>query len=220
MSKNRDKQLTVRRQRTLQQQPNEQMRHRAFAAAICRCAPQRISDTTLAAIDAIRAELLACVPTEHQVEFITRYFGLGRNTFETTDQIMETEGVARTTVINCIGRAIRAMHEYLQEAHPYILEQVHQQILQDDPTFWDRVDRSGECWLWTGAIDLGYGVVKRGGKKWQATRYAYHLTHGNIKRGMFIIHSCGNRACVRPDHLYEGEPGDWGAHGTFQLDID
>jgi hypothetical protein len=50
-------------------------------------------------------------------------------------------------------------------------------VVRDD--FWDRLDRGGSCWLWTGAKDPnGYGVVKVDGRLWKAHRYAWHLAQG------------------------------------------
>lgn len=72
--------------------------------------------------------------------------------------------------------------------------------------FWSKVDKSGECWLWTGKITRdGYGcfTVHEGGKtKFHgAHRIAYILENGSIPDGMDIDHTCFVRACVRPDHL-------------------
>ena len=63
----------------------------------------------------------------------------------------------------------------------------------------------GACVLWTGAIHhIGYGVVRYGGRQWQAHRLKYVLTHGEILPGIQVNHRCDNRACVRIDHLKLG----------------
>lgn len=74
-------------------------------------------------------------------------------------------------------------------------------------SFWKRVDKSGDCWIWTGwKSERGYGLVSLGGKKYtRATRIAWEMTRGPIPEGMEIRHVvCHNPSCVRPDHL---EPG-------------
>ena len=71
--------------------------------------------------------------------------------------------------------------------------------------FWDRVDRTGECWLWSGATDPnGYGMVKVDGRLWKAHRYAWRLAHDREPPAkVTIVQSCGHRACCRPEHLGE-----------------
>jgi hypothetical protein len=68
--------------------------------------------------------------------------------------------------------------------------------------FWAKVDKSGECWLWTaGTSRKGYGAILVEGKGRAAHRVAYELVNGPIPEGMQIDHMCHTRACVRPDHL-------------------
>jgi hypothetical protein len=71
--------------------------------------------------------------------------------------------------------------------------------------FWAKVDRTflaGYCWPWRGAkSDNGYPNISVGGSTVYAHRVAYHLVKGPIPAGMIVDHGCGNRSCVRPDHL-------------------
>lgn len=69
------------------------------------------------------------------------------------------------------------------------------------PRFWENVDKSGECWVWTAALDQdGYGTCRRGGTK-RAHRVAYEELVGPIPDGLVVDHLCRNRACVNPLHL-------------------
>lgn len=68
----------------------------------------------------------------------------------------------------------------------------------------EKVERSGDCWQWTGAVrGTGYGIIGTGvGKKTGAVhRVAYELFKGQIPDGLHLDHLCRNRLCVNPDHL-------------------
>ena len=70
-----------------------------------------------------------------------------------------------------------------------------------------RVDRSGECWEWTGHFDgVGYGKIvrKMGGPSIGAHRLSWFLERGEIPCGLFVCHHCDNRKCVRVEHLFLG----------------
>lgn len=68
--------------------------------------------------------------------------------------------------------------------------------------FWRKIDRSGDCWTWMGATNLGgYGRFAVDGRRVMAHRVAYTLTVGQIPDGMQLDHLCRNRICVNPDHL-------------------
>jgi hypothetical protein len=71
--------------------------------------------------------------------------------------------------------------------------------------FWEKVDRSGECWTWLPMVaGQRYGRVRLAGQKLLAHRVAYELEVGPIPLGLEILHGCDNDACVRPSHLRVG----------------
>ena len=75
--------------------------------------------------------------------------------------------------------------------------------------FWRKVDRSGDCWLWTGSkMAGGYGLFgrNRSGNRFtkRAHRVAYTLVVGPIPDGMFLLHACDTPACCNPAHLHPG----------------
>lgn len=68
--------------------------------------------------------------------------------------------------------------------------------------FWDRVQKTGTCWLWTGTInDSGYGIFSVRNNRLRAHRFSWELHESAIPEGMQVDHRCRNRQCVNPDHL-------------------
>lgn len=68
--------------------------------------------------------------------------------------------------------------------------------------FWEKVDKSGEHWLWTASCRHGYGQLNIGNNKIEdAHRISYQLHHGSIPEGMDIDHECRVTQCVKPEHL-------------------
>lgn len=69
--------------------------------------------------------------------------------------------------------------------------------------FWSRVDRSGDCWVWTGARTLsGYGRFYIASKpNTAAHRFSWELLRGAVRDGLQLDHLCRNRLCVNPAHL-------------------
>ena len=71
--------------------------------------------------------------------------------------------------------------------------------------FWANVERTDECWNWTARTnEKGYGPFAVAGKPVTAHRLSYELNVGKIVNGSWVLHSCDNPKCVRPDHLRLG----------------
>lgn len=86
--------------------------------------------------------------------------------------------------------------------------------------FWSKVDKSpgqgpnGDCWLWKGGnrgsrvsslSNTFYGGFRNNeGKIVLAHRVSYALAHGAIPAAVSILHTCDTPACVRVEHLFEG----------------
>jgi len=73
---------------------------------------------------------------------------------------------------------------------------------EEEQRFWQKVKKSNCCWIWTASVaSTGYGFFRnKATKSRYAHIYAWYLAHKEQPNEP-VIQLCGNRRCVRPDHL-------------------
>jgi hypothetical protein len=67
--------------------------------------------------------------------------------------------------------------------------------------------KEDECWIWTGPMHAtrGYGIFEVYGIEYKAHRVSFFYFNKRTEESeMDILHTCDNRRCCNPKHLYEG----------------
>lgn len=75
---------------------------------------------------------------------------------------------------------------------------------------WTKVNKKDRdlCWNWTSSTLRGYGVAYFQGQSWRAHRLIWTFVNGPIPDGLHVLHTCDNKCCCSPAHLFLGTQAD------------
>lgn len=105
-----------------------------------------------------------------------------------------------------MNEAAKIVPQFSEEVTKKDLARFHSKYRKDgpapDPALYGDI---GACWVWTGTLRLdGYGHFKMKRKLYGAHRFFWMLRHGEIPKGLCVMHLCDRPLCVNPAHLRIG----------------
>lgn len=99
-----------------------------------------------------------------------------------------------------LAKGLCAAHYKQMKRHGRL--SVIEEVSSIEDRFWVNITKKGDCWIWSGPIDKGYGRLYYEGKGYQAHRWSYEQhKHVRLTKKDTLDHLCRNTLCCNPEHL-------------------
>lgn len=179
----------IPRCRTCANDRYEKRHGRRPAGRALRAAAETKTDRNAAVVEAIRSGRRAAD--------VAAEYGITR---ERVRQIWARDSGERHVPRRVIDRTIRCRCGMTYQPGEMAAHRTEKRHIEH--RFWQYVEWSEGCWLWTGAqYPNSYGHFSWRAASGYAHRAAYMLAIGTIPDGLSLDHLCRTPACVNPAHL-------------------
>ncbi|MCE5211838.1 MAG: HNH endonuclease [Deltaproteobacteria bacterium] len=108
-------------------------------------------------------------------------------------------------LIICACGCGETLYKYDKYGRSRLFLKEHRHFIPLSFQFEKFVIKKDGCWGWTGTKSTnGYPQIRHNKKIIHGNRVSYELHHGEIPRGLDVLHKCDNPECTNPDHLFLG----------------